>query len=300
MHPVLIIIPAVALIFGPRLWVKHVLKRYNQDDLNSSGSASQVARALLDNNGLQNVKVECTDIGDHYDPDAKSVRLARDKFDRKSLTAVTTAAHEVGHALQHATEYTPFIWRGHLVKAARVVGEVGSVVLISVPIAALATRNPVPAPLIGIAVLAILGSVMAVQLVTLPTEFDASFNKATQMLKAGYIDEDQLGNARKILVACSLTYVASSLTSVLNIWPWLPRGLTLVTGNNALVATQGSSTTVRNIRKQKPSLTIKKTRHRSRRQRKPSMGITVFKKIGKPLVRNWLKLSRSYTAHVHV
>lgn len=289
MHPILIIIPAVALIFGPRLWVKHVLKHYNQDDVGNSSTGAEVARSLLDSHGLHNVKVECTDIGDHYDPDAKSVRLARDKFDKKSLTAVTTAAHEVGHALQHAAAYTPFIWRGHLVKVARVVGEVGSVVLISVPIAALATRNPVPAPLIGIAVLAILGSVMAVQLVTLPTEFDASFNKATRMLQDGYIDNDQLGNARKILVACSLTYVASSLASVLNIWPWLPTGSKLVTGENTLI-TEGTTLAINNRRPNQ-----KKARHHRRNGSR--VVVTVLRKVGKPLIRSWLRLSHSINGY---
>ena len=90
--------------------------------------------------------------------------------------------------------------------------------LLSVPVAALMSRNPVPAFVIGFSALGILGTGMAVQLVTLPTEFDASFNKAMSMLEDGYVDNAQLSDARMILVACSLTYAASSLASVLNVW----------------------------------------------------------------------------------
>ena len=87
MHPIAIILPAAALITGPRLWVNHVLKQYNRKEENLPGTAAQLARELLDAQGLHDVAVERTDLGDHYDPRARVVRLNRDKFERKPLTA---------------------------------------------------------------------------------------------------------------------------------------------------------------------------------------------------------------------
>jgi Zn-dependent membrane protease YugP len=294
MHPAVIIIPAAALIVGPRLWVNRVLKRYDQNELDGSGTAAEVARSLLDDRNLQAVKVERTDLGDHYDPDTRSVRISRDKHDRKSLTAVTTAAHEVGHALQHATQYTPFVWRIHLTKVARVAGEVGSIMLLSVPVAALATRNPVPAYVIGFAALGILGTGMAVQLVTLPTEFDASFNKALRMLEDGYADGEQLAGARKILLACSMTYVAASLASVLNVWPWLPRRSMAISGGGIQLFASGRVDCRRPRRRNRaaPPKTSPKNSNIPNRA-KTSTASAVVRRVGKPLIRSWFQLSRS-------
>jgi Zn-dependent membrane protease YugP len=221
MHPVVILVPAAVLIFGPRLWVSHVLNHYNKKDCDFPLNASELARELLDRHGLQAVKVEITDRGDHYDPVDRSVRIARDKQGRKTLTAVTTAAHEVSHALQHADDYGPFLWRTRLAKLAQVTGEVGSGLLFAVPAAALLSRNPVPPTIIGVAALSILGTGVAAQLAALPSELDASFNRALPMLRRGYINAAQSDQAHRILLACSLTYVASSMAAILNIWPWI-------------------------------------------------------------------------------
>ena len=223
MHPVVILIPAAALIFGPRLWAKYVLKQHNREEENFPGTAGELARELLDRHRLQRVKVESTDVGDHYDHEAKAVRLSRDKFDRKTLAAVTTAAHEVAHALQDACDYGPFVLRTHLVKVAKVTGEVGSVVLLAAPMVALISHQVVPPVIIGTAVFAMLGAGVAVQLASLPSELDASFGRALPLLRERYIGVEQAKDARKILIACSSTYVVSSLVSVLNFWPWLGR-----------------------------------------------------------------------------
>ena len=228
MHPAMILIPAAALIFGPRLWVSHVLKKHSHDDDTLSTTGGDLARELLDRNQLPMVKVEPTDIGDHYDPAAKAVRLTRDKFECKSLTAVTTAAHEVSHALQDASGYIPFIWRSRLVKVAQITGNIGSIVLVAVPATALLTRHTLPPVIVGVAVFSMLGTGLAVQVAAVPTELDASFGRALPMLRDGYISGKQEKDAKKILFVCSLTYVASSLVAFLNFWPWLGRGATVL------------------------------------------------------------------------
>ena len=102
MHPLIIVAPIVALLLAPQFFVRRILKQHNRNVNELRHSGAEVARELLDLHQLGNIKVESTDLGDHYDPKTKTIRLSRDKFERRSLTAVTTAAHEVGHALQDA------------------------------------------------------------------------------------------------------------------------------------------------------------------------------------------------------
>ncbi len=221
MHPLMVLIPVAALLLGPRIWVRQVLKQHNRKEEQGFLSGGELAKELLEYHQLREVKVESSDIGDHYDPKAKAVRLTRDKIERKTLTAMTTAAHEVAHAIQDATNYGPFVWRMRLVTLAQTTGQVGSVILIAVPAVTMFAHQRVPPVVIGAAALAILGTGMAAQLAALPTELDASFGRAMPLLKNGYITERQARDARKILVASSLTYIASSLLAVLNIWPLL-------------------------------------------------------------------------------
>lgn len=227
MHPAMILIPAAALIFGPRLWIRHVLRKHDHEDEALSTTGGDLARKLLNEHQLQTVKVEPTDSGDHYDPAARAVRLTRDKFERKSLTAVTSAAHEVSHALQHASGYPPFLWRSHLVKLAQTTGQLGSVVLVAAPAAALITRRTLPPGFVGVALGSMLGTGLAVQLAAVPTELDASFGRALPMLRNGYITGKQEADAKTILFVCSFSYIASSLVAFLSFWPWLGRGITV-------------------------------------------------------------------------
>jgi Zn-dependent membrane protease YugP len=223
MHPVVVLVPIVALTFGARIWVRDVLKQHDSLDRSLPGTASELARIFLDGRQLSTVQVEITDVGDHYDPETRTVRLNRARFHRHSLTAVAIAAHEVGHAVQHASGYGPFLWRIHLVKVARVAGEVGTTLLLALPVAAWFSRTTIPAGLLGPIALAILGSGMMVQLVTLPTEIDASFGHALPMLSSDCVSGEKVDSARRILTACSLTYIGTSMVSVIQILPWLGR-----------------------------------------------------------------------------
>lgn len=294
MHPAIILIPAAALVIGPRLWVNHVLREYNNDDEDLGRTGAELARELLDWHNLQTVTVEQTDLGDHYDPDARAVRLARDKFDRKSLTALATAAHEVSHALQHAENYQPFVWRRRLARAAQVTGEAGFVLLMTLPIAAMTGRQPLPPAAIGMAVLAMLGTGVTAQIVAIPSELDASFNRALPLLSDGYIAGEQVRDVRKILGACSLTYIASSLISVLNIWPWLGRrpavhGL-LPEPKYSIARSQSGTGAKKTERPLSPMLprTTRALIHRPE-----TTTDALLRLFGKPLIRGWLRLSRS-------
>ena len=222
MHYLLLLIVLVIVIYGPQLWVQHVLSRYNKnDEENFPGTGGELARHLLDRFNLQQVKVEVTPSGDHYDPQGRAVRLTEDKFNSRTLTAITVAAHECGHALQHAVGQPSFMWRTRLARAAVVAGRLGSFLLFSAPFLVLLTRAPSPGLVSALGAFLIMGFGVLVQLATLPVELDASFRKALPLLRDGYLEERQVPAAERILRAAAWTYVAASLASLLNFWRWL-------------------------------------------------------------------------------
>ncbi len=209
------------LIFGPSLWVKRVLTKYSRPNDRYSRTGGELARHLLDQLGLHDVKAEVTDQGDHYDPIAKAVRLTADKFNGRSLTAITVAAHEVGHAHQDATNYRPLKWRTRLVRYAAPGERVGAAVLMLAPFVTLITRAPVTGLLMLFGGILVLGLGTLVHFVTLPMELDASFGRAMPMLqKGGYLRSGDESHARRLLTAAACTYVAASLMSLLNVSRW--------------------------------------------------------------------------------
>jgi len=226
MHILLIIIGIVlivGLVFWPSYWVKKVLKKYQEPNDLFPGTGGELAVHLLEKLNIKDVTVEETEPGqDHYDPVAKVVRLSPDNFSGKSLTAITVAAHEVGHAMQHASGYPLFKLRQTLVRFAFYSEKLGSMAILAMPVIALVTRSPVVGG--GLFLMGILGIAFGtlVHLVTLPVEWDASFKRAMPVLiKGEYINEMQSKHAHKILKAAALTYVAGSLASLLNFYRWI-------------------------------------------------------------------------------
>lgn len=277
------------MIFGPRLWVRHVLNQHHRGDDDVAMTAGELARQLLDRQQLHSVQVETTDMGDHYDHHSKAVRLNRDKIDRKTLTAATTAAHEVAHALQDASGYGPFVWRTRLVKVAQVTVEVGSVMLLAVPVTALVTRRPVPPVVVGTAAISVLGAGVATQLAALPSELDASFGRALPMLQDGVISAGQARDARKILVACSLTYIASSLAAVLSLWPWLGRAPLTPLNRPGMIALVDAPEIGIERGQKKRTLRTHEYRVRSKKRRTPGLVEDLVRQFGKPLIRSWFR-----------
>ncbi len=212
-----------AIIFLPQWWVKRVLARYQSPADRYPGTGSQLARHLLDHLGLESVGVEKTEKdGDHYDPEARVVRLSPHNHDQASLTAITVAAHEVGHAIQHADGYRPLIWRTRLVRSLQKFQRLGVILIALMPVAILALRLPRAGIILLVVGLATLASGIIVHLMTLPTEIDASFRRAMPILeKGGYVKPEDRGHARRILTAAALTYVAASLMGLVNFWWWL-------------------------------------------------------------------------------
>ncbi len=221
MHILLLILFVVCLIVGPQLWVRYTLNRYSDERKEFPGSGGEFARHLLDQFSLHHVKVEATDKGDHYDPSSKTVRLASDRMEARSLTAVVVAAHEVGHAIQDGLDYGPLRWRNRLVVWAALLEKIGAALMLALPVVAAVTRSPTIGALVYVAGAAVMLSATVVHLITLPVEWDASFGRAMPLIQAGgYLDERDQVAARKILRVCALTYFAASLASLLNFWRW--------------------------------------------------------------------------------
>ena len=220
----LLILPLIGacIIFGPGLWVSYVLKKYNREpESNFPGTGGELARHLLDRCNLQDVKVVVTEIGDHYSPDDRSVALTKDKFDGKTLASIVIAAHECGHAIQHANREPLFLLRHRLAQSAHSAQVIGSALLAASPIVGALTMLPHLSFVSFSGAFLVLGYGVVVQLVTLPVELDASFKKALPLLSAGYISNAQLGPSKIILRAAALTYVAGTLMQLLNFWRWI-------------------------------------------------------------------------------
>jgi Zn-dependent membrane protease YugP len=216
---IILLVVVVAVIFLPQFWVRRVLKKHSNERPDFPGTGGEFARHLIKQQGLK-VKLEPTEQGDHYDPSSRTVRLSSENFNGKSLTAVATAAHEVGHAIQHQQGMALLLLRSPLAKFAFYVEKIAQVALLSTPVF-LSFLPGVGKLSLIVAIAGMLASTL-VHFVTLPVEINASYSKALPILKNGnYLTDKDYQSARKILLACALTYVSAALGSLLNIWRWL-------------------------------------------------------------------------------
>ena len=190
------------------------MNRYNRQEY-FSGSGIDLARLALERLDLKDVTVEVTNTADHYDPLQKTIRLTENTCGRKTLTAVVVAAHEVGHAIQDQAGYKPLTTRTRMIGTAQKVERIGAVIMMAMPVLAALTRAPSVGILMFFGGLGTLGVPVLVHLLTLPTEFDASFNRALPLLSTeSYIPPEDIPAAKKILLA-------NSLIGLLNVWRWI-------------------------------------------------------------------------------
>lgn len=218
----LVVLAVAGLLFGPQLWVRRVLARHGRARADLPGTGGELARHLLDREGLAAVKVEPTDLGDHYDPEARAVRLSPQHHDGRSVAAVAVAAHEVSHALQHARGERAFARRHALVKNLGWIDRVATGLLVLAPIVFLVVKAPILLALQIVAAFALMAFRVVVHVTTLPVELDASFAKALPMIAQGrYLATPDLPAARSVLRAAALTYVAAALATLLDVARWV-------------------------------------------------------------------------------
>lgn len=218
----IVLLLLAVIIFLPQFWVKRVIKKYSQPIEELPGTGGELALHLINRFEMEEVSVERTEDGnDHYDPGSKTIRLSETNFDGKSLAAVTIAAHEFGHALQHHSNYKPLLLRTQLAEKAAIAEKIASFMLISLPFTLLLVKVPAVTFIMLLAGLATMCIPIILHACTLPVEFDASFKRALPILSEGnYLPDSAMPIARKILSAAALTYVSASLASLLNIYRW--------------------------------------------------------------------------------
>lgn len=215
----MLMIAGLLLVFVPQLWVNSTLKKYTQIPSSVGKTGAEVAREILNREGLTNVPVEMTNSGDHYDPRDRTVRLSPDFFNGRSIAAITVAAHECGHAIQHAQNYG-FMKLRQVTAPAIKVCQLGPMLLFGSVILTGFLASPIW-KLTAVIGLLLYTGIFFFQLITLPVELDASFVRAVPILEgSGYISPDEKEHANKILQACAFTYIAAALYSLMEIIRW--------------------------------------------------------------------------------
>jgi hypothetical protein len=207
----LLLIPVLILSLWAQFNVKGKFKKYAQVPCSVKMTGAEVAEQILRKNGIMNVKIVETPgtLSDHYNPMKRTVALSPEIYHGRSIAALSVAAHEVGHAIQHARAYYPVVLRGAIVPIANISSQMAfPMIFIGFIFESLALID------VGIYLFA---GVLAFHLVTLPVEFNAS-NRAIAQLADGFIVNDtERKNCRKMLNAAAMTYVASTLMALLQL-----------------------------------------------------------------------------------
>ena len=217
---IFLVLPAVIFALWAQFNVKSTFSKYSKIASRSGMTGFDSARRILDANGLGSVRISHVsgDLTDHYNPTDNTIYLSDSVYGSNSAAAIGVAAHEAGHAVQHATGYTPIKIRSAIIP----ITNIGSNLAMPLIILGVVLSFPTLA-YIGVAAF---GLSTLFQLVTLPVEFDAS-GRALKALE-GSLDGDDLASARKVLRAAALTYVAALAVSLVN----LLRLLIIVSGND--------------------------------------------------------------------
>ncbi|MDR0879929.1 MAG: zinc metallopeptidase [Clostridioides sp.] len=206
----IILIPAILLTVYAQYKVNSATKKYMRVRAHSGYTGEQAAMRILMANGLGDVKVEPIrgHLTDHYDPRTKVLRLSEDVYGRSSITSVAVAAHECGHAIQHAHGYAPLAMRSSLVPVVNFASNISWFLIIAGLMMSGSLLN------IGI----ILFSVTVLfQIITLPVEFNASHRALIQLEELGIVDRDERRQSRSVLSAAAFTYVAAALVGILQL-----------------------------------------------------------------------------------
>ena len=200
----------IPLVIG--LWTQHRVKstfqQWSEVPEDTGMTGAEVARRILDANGLQNVPVQgvAGALTDHYDPRTRSVNLSEPVYAAATISSTAVAAHEVGHAIQHAKAYVPMTVRSALWPVTAFASSTWTILLLIG--AVLGALNLV------LAAIVLYAAVVLFQIVTLPVEFDASRRAAIQLKTLGIANPDESVGVRKVLTSAALTYVAGALAAL--------------------------------------------------------------------------------------
>lgn len=207
----ILVLIGVLLSLGASAKVKSTFARYSRVHSRSGLTGAQAAERILHNAGIYDVRIEhiAGNLTDHYDPRTKVLRLSDSVYGSSSVASVGVAAHEVGHAIQHAKGYAPLMFRNAIVP----VVNFGSTISWPLILIGLLLRGQT---LISLGIL-LFSLVVLFQLVTLPVEFNASRRALVQLEQGNLLARDEINQSRKVLVAAALTYVAAAAGSILQL-----------------------------------------------------------------------------------
>jgi len=205
----LVMIPFLIFTFYAQHKVKSTFNKYMKVNNKRGLTGYEVAQRIIQRNALGNVSVERSNRGklsDHYDPRTKTVRLSPEVYSGQSISAVSVAAHEVGHAIQHAKAYGPLTFRSLLAPVASFANR--SVMFIIIGGLIFSITGLID---LGIIVFSV---VILFQIITLPVEFNASSRALAELENQGLVYRDEIPHSKKVLNAAALTYVAAAAASV--------------------------------------------------------------------------------------
>ena len=207
----IVVIPAVLLALYAQFKVTSTYARFSQVPVSSGLTGAQAAEEILRRNGLSDVSVERTEgvLSDHYDPRARSLSLSLDVYSGSSVAAVGVAAHETGHAIQHARGYAPLALRSAMVPAV----QFGSWLAWPIFILGFLFHS---GSMVQLGIL-IFSALVAFTVVTLPVEFDASARAMRVLQEERMVTPDELRGVRSVLTAAALTYVAAAAMAILQL-----------------------------------------------------------------------------------
>ena len=219
----LIAIVGMALVFFPQMLVKGTFAKFSKVLAQKGLTGAQVAKSILTEAGVHDVSIESTSgtLSDHYDPTKKVIRLSEEIYHGNSVAALGIAAHEVGHAIQDNRGYLPMKLRAGLFPAVQTGQMLGPILLM----AGLGLRYFMGmggfTDLIAITGIALYGAVVVFHFVTLPVELNASHRAMQALAGGGYLAQNEVGGARKVLNAAALTYVAVALYALMELLYWI-------------------------------------------------------------------------------
>ena len=213
----LLLIPAMILAFYAQTKVKSTYEKYSEILATSRRTGRDIARTILSQNGITDVEVVEGEgfLSDHYDPIKKVVRLSPDNFSQPSVAAISVAAHEVGHAIQHAKGYMPLQMRTAIFPLANI-GTMLAWPILLIGLFFVPGVRIAGVSLIDIGIL-LFSFGVAFQLITLPVEFDASRRALVQLNQLGLVSPEEQAGAKKVLDAAALTYVAAAAAAILQL-----------------------------------------------------------------------------------
>lgn len=206
-----LVLPAILIAMAAQIMVKTTFRRYASVFSRRGQTAAQVARQILDDNGLQAVRLERVsgDLTDHYDPKANVIRLSDSVYNSASVASIGVAAHEAGHAVQHAVGYVPIKLRNAVLPVANI----GSAAAMPIIVIGLLLSFE---PLVSIGIL-LFSALVLFQLITLPVEFNASRRALATLRDSHILEGKELSGARRVLSAAAMTYVAAVLVSAMQL-----------------------------------------------------------------------------------